>query len=202
MTETGQDGEGAFLSSYFKDLPPGERLLVDVGAYGKEFSNSWGLLSAGWKGLLIEANPQRVPVIESDFAGLDFKLLNVAIGNQNATDKLYIHNRIGSSSLLPDWSPEGKTGQVVDVSVRVFAEVLRENSVPSNFPLLNIDTEGMDKEILDGLLKTEFKPRAILTEVFSYGSDTKSVLFFLNYGYRFVNRFEIGNPWGNMMFAR
>lgn len=197
-----QGGEGRFLCNHFKDCPPEEKFLVDVGAYGRQNSNSWNLISEGWKGLLIEANPQRVPVIETDFAGLDYKLLNIAVGSSNTTDKLLIHSREGSSSFLPTWEPEGCTGQTIEVQVRILAEVLREQAVRSDFSLLCVDIEGMDKEIIDGLLVTEFRPKAIVTEVFSYGSDTKAVLFFLNHGYKFLYRFEVGNPWGNMMFVR
>lgn len=200
--DTSQGGEGTFLCDFFKGLPSQERILVDVGAYGREISNTWNLMTEGWKGLLIEANPNLIPVIQKGFDGLDYTLLNIAVGTVNTVEKLHIHGRIGSSSLLPDWEPSGKTGQMIDVPVRVFVEVLRENAIPKEFSLLCVDTEGMDKEIIGALLKTEFKPRVIVTEVYSYGTDAEAESFFMNQGYRLLRRFEPGNMWGNMIFAR
>lgn len=202
MRDTSQGGESSFLLLHFKDADPKKSFLVDVGAYGAENSNTMGLLQWGWQGLLIEANPERIPVIDQDFIGCNYKLLNIAVGDKNGTAKLLLHSRVGSSSFLPTWEPQGANGNEVEVTMRVFAETLRENAVPVDFDLLQVDAEGMDKDIIDGLLRTEFRPKAIMTEVYSYGPDTQAVLFFKQRGYRFVKRFEPGNRWGNMFFVR
>ena len=200
--DVSQGGEGKYLCDHFHRIPEGERVLVDVGVYGKEVSNSWNLLTEGWKGLLIEANPMRIPIIMQDFFKLKYTLVNVAVGSSNTTAELMVHDRIGSSSMLPDWEPEGFHGQTITVKVRVLAELLRENGIPSDFTLLCIDVEGMDKEIIGGLLNTEFKPKVIVTEVFSYGTVNGAELFFRNRGYKLIKVFEPGNPYGNIIFVK
>jgi FkbM family methyltransferase len=197
--DTSQGGEATHLRWLFRNEKR-KPYLVDVGAYGKQYSNTWPLLVLGWKGLLIEANPNRVPVIEQDFAGLDYALMAYAVGTSEGFAKLRIHAREGSSSLLSEWEPEGCTGQEVEVPVRDFIQVLRKNLVPVNFDLLCIDTEGMDKVLFEYLMTSEFRPRFIMTEAFSYGTDEQAVELYKQHGYRFTKRFEPGNQWGNFLF--
>lgn len=55
-------------------------VVVDVGARGKARSNSWDVMTTfGWRGLLIEANPNLHDAIRRDFEGLDFQLIHCAV---------------------------------------------------------------------------------------------------------------------------
>lgn len=54
-----QRGEDKLLENIFKILGIKEGYLVDVGAYGKELSNTYHFLEQGWSGLLIESDEAR-----------------------------------------------------------------------------------------------------------------------------------------------
>src|ERR1044072_4552668 len=65
-------------------------MIVDVGALGKEGSNSYDLLSQlEWRGILVEANPNSWEKIEREFAGLKASLVRCAVSD--VEDKVVLH---------------------------------------------------------------------------------------------------------------
>jgi hypothetical protein len=60
---------------------PGKN-IVDVGANGRERSNSYDLmLLFGWRGLLIEANPSLADKIRAEFNGVNYTLVTCAVSD-------------------------------------------------------------------------------------------------------------------------
>lgn len=154
-----------------------DRWVVDVGARGKERSNSWDLLkSFGWKGLLIEANTALIPEIESDFAGLDFQLLNCAVSDYEGESTFYIGVNDDVSSLDKEASSGwGPLAGEMKVPVRRLAPLLKDHGVPEKFGLLSIDIEGEDIKVLNDLIATSaYRPRWVLIEA-SYNFNTKAL---------------------------
>ena len=76
------------------------KIIVDVGARGRERSNSFDLLRHfGWRGLLIEANPSLLESIRADFAGTDFFLEFCAVSDYEGRAEFYFGVNDDVSSL-------------------------------------------------------------------------------------------------------
>jgi len=197
--DTSEHGEQKFIEKFFEDHPPKYNFVVDVGAYGKELSNSFALLAAGWKGLLIEADPQRCKRIKKEFAGLSYVLINAGVSDIVSRLPFHIHSCPGHSSFKEDWYKNTLTNKKIMVDVFPLADHLERAKVPYDFDFLTIDTEGLDFIVMRNFFEfSKYRPGLIITESTSYPSGQE---FFKNYGYELINFF--GAPgWGNYVFAR
>ena len=196
---TSQHGDQEVIFKYFSEHPPQSRTLVDVGAFGRDMSNTFALLQLGWKGLMIEANPDRFKACEKDFAGLDVKILNIGIGSAKGRLPLHLHSELGHDSFLEDWYPQDKMNKTLSVEVRPLKDVLIEEGVPEFFDLLSVDTEGLDEKIMKKFLSnSDFRPALIITEAASY---VDAPALFKKYGYSLL--VKTGNTeYGNFVFSR
>ncbi len=197
--DVSQHGEKEIINKYFEDHPPKYKQVVDVGAFGKQLSNSFSLLQDGWKGLLVEAYPARIPIIKKEFSGLDFIILPLGVGLQKGKLPFFIHTVPEHNSFRQDWYPDTLTSKKRFIDVLPLPDILSAYNVPLDFDFLTIDTEGLDKVILfDLLLKTEFRPGLIITECTSYADDFSA---FTTTGYKQIG--FIGEPGlGNAIFGR
>jgi len=194
-----QFGEHELLTELFKRFPPQNKFLVDVGALGKQFSNTWELLSQGWKGIVIDADPYRIETIRQDFAGLNAEVVHVGVSDSEGELDFHLHSAIGHNSFLSDWYPATATDQSVKVKTRPLADILKERNVQRDFDLLSVDTEGFDERIMKALLSgSEYRPRVVITECTSYADAAK---LFGDNGYSFYRM--TGNPqYGNLIYVR
>jgi FkbM family methyltransferase len=165
VIEHSQFGEGAFLIKYFDEIPPRYRLLVDVGAFGVELSNTYDLIACcGWGGLLIEPMPIEVfwdPLKEAMKERKDIKILNVAISDSRGVASGYIHEIPGHNSLIF----EQESHERKEIVTRTLPDVLKEERIPNDFDLLSVDTEGLDYLIIRNLLEeSDYRPRVIVVE--------------------------------------
>jgi len=142
------------------------RFVVDVGANGITGSNSYDLLRHfGWKGLLIEANPQRCEAVRRDFAGLNFELVNVAISDYAgfATFFLGVNDDVSSldASTTEVW---GELRGELRVQVERLSSLLNAREVPKDYDLLSVDAEGEDVRILNESTAEGFLPQWVIME--------------------------------------
>lgn len=142
------------------------RLVVDVGARGKERSNSFDLLkSFGWRGLLIEANPALADQIRIDFAGLDVALEVCAASDWEGEATFHLGINDDVSSLNPEaalgW---GETRGAITVPVLRLPTLLERHAVPRDFDLLSIDIEGEDIRVLNDTVAQGWTPRWVIIE--------------------------------------
>jgi FkbM family methyltransferase len=194
-----QNGEQDIIEKYFNENPPKYKTIVDVGAYGAEMSNSLALMKTGWFGLLIEANPARMPIIKQDFSGLNYDLINVAMGPVTGSKTYYLHKVPGHNSFIHDRYPDTLTGKTRQILMQKLGDVLTEKIIPIDFDYLSIDTEGMDFLIMQQLFtETEFRPRLIVSEITSY-QDAEA--FYTAAGYSILHITK-DNKWGNVIAAR
>jgi FkbM family methyltransferase len=192
MKDYSQHGEQGILIDYFAKNPSKYSLIVDVGAYGAELSNSMGLLREGWVGLLIEANPSRIPIIEQEFASEIVKIINCGVYDVEGEMNFYHHDVESHSSFLPGWIEETKNDQVTSIKVRLLADILKENYIPTDFDVLTVDAEGMDEKILASLMSSDYRPRVIVVE-----KNIKSSLNLYDFGYSVFSETE-----GNLLFEK
>jgi FkbM family methyltransferase len=153
------------------------QIVVDIGARGRDRSNSYNLMKDfGWKGVLVEANPFLVDSIRAEFDGLDYALVNCAVGDTPGTLPFHIGVNDDVSSLLAEHaSAWGDIQRTVDVEVRRLADVLRDHEVPTSFGVLSLDIEGLDVRVLNDLIvNSDYRPTVVIIEA-SYDFTTKTL---------------------------
>jgi len=160
-----QFGEGNFLRRYFEEVRPKYRLLVDVGAFGIELSNTYDLIVSGnWGGLLIEPMPVEVfwdPLREAVKERKNIKILNIAVSDLREVATTYIHKTPGHNSLVFEQESEEKG----EIMTRTLSDVLEEEGIPIDLDLLSVDTEGLDYRIIKNLFeKSNYRPKVIVVE--------------------------------------
>lgn len=171
-----QNGEFRLFLDHFLAMGARHKVIVDVGANGRERSNSFDLMKYfGWKGLLIEANPSLWPSIERDFAGLDYRLVRGGVAEQEGVMPLFLGIHDDISSLIRDSVVAfGEVRGEVAVAVRRLGDILADHDVPKNFDILSLDIEGLDISVLNDLLAaTDYRPELISIETsmnFAYRS--------------------------------
>lgn len=167
INSNAQYGEVALLLREWADSAVTSRVVVDVGARGRERSNSWDLMRHfGWRGLLVEANPLLLPCIRQEFEGLDYTLVGVAVSDYAGTAELTIGSNDDVSSLDPaaagSW---GATRGTVRVEVCRLPDLLAEHGVNTRFGLLSLDIEGEDVKVLvDLITRSDYRPDYIIIE--------------------------------------
>lgn len=162
-----QFGEIALLLKEWARRSVVNQIVVDVGARGRERSNSWDLMKHfGWRGLLVEANPSLLPKIHTDFSDLDYTLVSNAVSDFNGEAEFTIGSNDDVSSLnaavAAAW---GKTRGAVQVKVRRLPEILAEHGIPLEFGLLSLDIEGEDVKVLaDTIAFSKYRPDYVIIE--------------------------------------
>jgi FkbM family methyltransferase len=181
-----QHGEAEFVDSFFAGKPPKHRFFVDVGAFGRGLSNTWSLAKEkGWKGVLVEANPERIPELRREFEGADVVVVAGAAGGDWDVSCLHLHTVQYHNSLRKDWYENTRTGKSVFVVVAPLASMLVSCGAPVDFDFLSVDTEGMDETVMRGLFGDGmYRPALVATESTSY-ADADG--FFKGNGYDLVH---------------
>ena len=166
-TDHSQYGEYKVIRYHFALQKSKYDIIVDVGARGKNGSNSFDLLEQhGWTGLLVEANPGLWDSIEADFSGLAFKLVRCAVSDSPGKLPFYLGVNDDVSSLSSEqaeiWGP---VRGVVEVEARTLGDILREEAVPFDFDVLSLDIEGHDVRVFNNLIaETDYRPTMVLIE--------------------------------------
>jgi len=158
-------GEGNFLRKYFDGVAPKYKLLIDVGAFGIELSNTYDLIVFdNWGGFLIEPMPIEVfwnPLREAVKERKNIKILNVAISDSREVATGYIHETPGYNSLVFEEESQWKK----EIPARTLPDVLRDERIPIDFDLLSVDTEGLDYRIIRNLFEESgYRPKVIVVE--------------------------------------
>lgn len=175
LSDHTQFGELKLLLRHLVRSGSRHQLIVDVGARGRERSNSFDLLSDfGWRGLLVEANPHLINGINAEFQGLDYALESCAVGPVEGTLPFYIGANDDVSSLkrsaAAGW---GELKGEIEVPVFRLVSLLEKHQVPADFDLLSLDIEGLDVDVLNDLIDiSPYRPAIIIIEA-SYGGQTK-----------------------------
>jgi FkbM family methyltransferase len=148
-------------------------IFVEVGAYdGFTYSNSFGLLSRGWSGHLIEPNPNILNCLRGNLSGLQCEIYEYAIGK---SDELAHFYSLGPYSGLDlehlnkvqesDWYRKEFELSESTVCVRT-AKSFYEDAKLDKFDLLIVDVEGMNYEVLVEMLSAcKRLPKMVVCEI-------------------------------------
>ena len=156
------DMEEALKADYFSETPAG--FFVDVGANApKDGSQTWAMESRGWRGVLIEPQPDLAEQLRRERQAAVYAV--ACSTPENAGKTLTLHLAGIQSSLKPDFYAAGmQRAGSVEVPVMTLDQVLEDAGAPCPLDFVSIDVEGHDIEVLNGFDLARWKPRLLFIE--------------------------------------
>lgn len=142
-------------------LPEDFGLYVDCGAHAHEdCSNTYRFWKKGWRGLLVEPLPSAWPNLLANRTR-DF-LCPYAASNEEGFASLRVCR--GMSSLQADWPIEAT--EVISVRTMPLRDILKlwNGCDWTKTKLLSIDCEGHERQVLEGVDWSTFRPEVICIE--------------------------------------
>lgn len=159
-------GEDVLLRRLLKTVSHGT--YVDVGCNHPIIgSNTYGLYSDGWSGLVIDPNPKFV----IDYRQVRPRDIHVVAGIAAETGSMTYHvfdpdvfntlSRVQAAEMIAQG--RRKLGEAIVPCVRL-SDLIAEHLGDRQIDILNIDCEGMDLEVLQTLDFNANRPTAIVVE--------------------------------------
>jgi FkbM family methyltransferase len=171
-----QNYEDLIIENLFDENYIGKYL--EIGAYHpSRLSNTYRLYKKGWRGIVVEPNPE-VKNIFSKIRPGD-KFLNIGISDKNQTLDYYqfLIPALNTFSKI-EVDKNIKKGHKLENVVKIKTEKIDE-IIDEKIDFLSIDTEGFDEMILENWLWKKRKPRVICVE----GKTKKVILLLADQGY-------------------
>lgn len=166
--------------------------FVDVGANDPHHgSQSWHLEQHGWRGILVEPQPDLAARLRETRKGRVFAVACSSPQNTGRTLSLHLAGPMSAldrGRMAPGAIPE----KAMKVPVRTLDDILEEAGAPAPLQFLSLDVEGHELEVLAGFDVARWRPRLILIE--DHVSGLKKHRFLCRLGYRLVRRTE-NNGW-------
>lgn len=195
-----QYDEDEFLASYFKGK---NGTFLDVGALdGICCSNTHLLWRAGWRGLMVEANPATFQDLMRNFLMAENVrvLWGAVVGDARFASTQFWQDKKegGWSSTNRKWVaswPADHQRNMIHVPAFSINEVYRMVAGDGQCDLLSIDTEGADAEILESMAP-HVKPSLIVCETDKPGSKERCNAAMLKRSYK-----EVWTNVGNTAYA-
>ena len=160
------DNEDTAVLNYFKDKKNG--FYVDVGCYHPIHRNNTYLLhKQDWKGVNIDTSEFSIDL----FNHARPKDLNYhcAISNKNEIIKLFYQKELSQLSTTErDQAETVFQGNIKEKEIHAFTldEILNRNKYKdTKIDFLDIDVEGADLKVLEGLSFDKFKPELVCVEI-------------------------------------
>ena len=160
------DNEDTAVLNYFKDKKNG--FYVDVGCYHPIHRNNTYLLhKKNWSGINIDTSQFSIDLFNY-MRPNDFNY-NCAISNKNEYIKLFYQKELSQlSTIEKDQAETVFQGNIKEKEVKAFTldEILnRDKYKNSKIDFLDIDVEGADLKVLEGLSFDKFKPELVCVEI-------------------------------------
>ena len=160
------DNEDTAILDYFKDKKSG--FYVDVGCYHPiHRNNTYLLYKQNWRGINIDVSQFSVELF--DHLRPDDLNYNCAVSNKNETVKLFFQKELSQLSTTEnDQAKKVFQGNIKEKEIQAFTldEILnRDKYKNAKIDFLNIDVEGADFKVLDGLSFQKFNPELICVEI-------------------------------------
>ena len=160
------DNEDTAILDYFKDKKSG--FYVDVGCYHPiHRNNTYLLYKKNWRGINIDVSQFSVELF--DHLRPDDLNYNCAVSNKNETVKLFFQKELSQLSTIEnDQAKKVFQGNIKEKEIQAFTldEILNRDKYKNvKIDFLNIDVEGADFKVLNGLSFQKFNPELICVEI-------------------------------------
>ena len=153
----GEFGEDIFINRIFKDIKIGR--YVDVGCYHPfKGSLTAQLYKKGWNGINIDLSKSSIDLF--NIARKKDINLNLAISDFDGETNYYENSPINQqNSLIKDNDDQIK----IKIQCKRLSSILLENHY-DNFEYLNIDVEGSEQNVINGIDLGKYRPILITIE--------------------------------------
>jgi FkbM family methyltransferase len=151
------------------------KAYVQIGANvgNDDFQREIELLEESSLIVLVEPNHLLLDELKKNYSSVIEKhkvvICDKAISTKASNEKLYLYNGTGLSSLIKRKSHITPVGEI-DVELITFSDLCKTYNI-SEIELLQIDTEGLDYEIVNSIDFEEVKINALIFEVWTYSED-------------------------------
>jgi FkbM family methyltransferase len=164
-----QGGEDAIIWNTFLYVMPRENgTFLDIGSYHPfKYSNTYLLYKAGWRGCNVDPRPGSKELFDR-YRGED---INIEAGVAR-TDGRMLYYMLDAFPTLNTFSKENLerlamlnyVSRTVEIPVFSLRSVIENNPRLHRLNYLNVDAEGFELEILEGLSELDSKPEVISIE--------------------------------------
>lgn len=153
----GEFGEDVFINRIFKDIKIGR--YVDVGCYHPfKGSLTAQLYKKGWNGINIDLSKSSIDLFNI-VRKKDINL-NLAISDFDGETNYYENSPINQQNSLIKFNDNQKK---IKIQCKRLSSVLLENHY-NNFEYLNIDVEGSEQNVINGIDLGKYRPILITIE--------------------------------------
>jgi len=161
-----------FLKDYFKEKKDG--FYIDVGCYHPiRLSNTKFLYEKGWRGINIDINKKSIDLFKIT-RKKDINL-NIGIGNKNKVSEAYFKKDLFPLNTLVIDHAKKLLGEYKKKKINVYTlnSVIDNNAKNKKIDFLDIDCEGNDLKVLEGLDLNKNEIDLISIEMHGYDEKTK-----------------------------
>lgn len=190
-----QHGEENIILDYFKTHPPTSTSprFLDIGAANiNTFSNVGALIELGWGGILVEPSPYLFPnLIKTTKDNPKLLCINAAVSQHGGLVE-WFDSGGDFISTMDDHHRKLWEGQVNYLKFIIpsitAAQLLDFPAVGRHFDFVNVDVEGLNAEILAGIMKAgiTFDLLCVESEPSKPGSHDRIVDIMAGYGSRLI----------------
>jgi FkbM family methyltransferase len=160
--------------------------FVEVGANHPYLgSQSWHLEQRGWRGCLIEPQPELAERLRQTRSAKVFAAACSSPENRGQRLPFYLAGPLSALDRAR-MAPGSSVDAVIDVPVSTLDDLLSEAGSPQPLDLLSVDVEGHEIEVLRGFDFARWQPRLILIE--DHVGNLQKHRFMKASGYRLVRR--------------
>ena len=175
------DNEDLEILKYFKGKKNG--FYVDVGCYHPVHRNNTYLLyKLDWRGINIDISEFSIDLF--NYIRPDDLNYNFAISNKNEILKIYYQKELSQlSTIEKEQANKVFQGNIKEKKIQAFTlnEILAKDKYKNyEIDLLNIDAEGADLKVLEGLSFDKFMPKLICVEIHENKIKESKIFKFLN----------------------
>ena len=174
------DNEDTAVLNYFKNKKNG--FYVDVGCYHPIHWNNTHLLhTQDWSGINIDTSEFSIDLF--NYMRPKDLNYNCAISNKNEIIKLFYQKELSQlSTTVIDQAKNVFQGNIKEKKIQAFTldEILNKGKFKNNkIDFLDIDVEGADLKVLEGLSFDKFKPELICIEIHEKEIELSKIYKFL-----------------------
>ena len=167
VTSYSQCAEDLIVKMFLQVGAPTEQgFYVDVGCHHpRRGSNTFGFYKAGWCGILIDMEEDKVRVAQ--MARRRDVVVQSAISDRAEILSIYSPSEFSTNATIDADTAAHHSDyhRRNTVTTETLTEVLDRCDCPETFEFLNIDCEGNDFRVLKGLSLVKYEPKVICIEV-------------------------------------
>ncbi len=170
-----QNGEDVILASLFRKKRYG--FYVDVGAHHPErYSNTYLLYKKGWRGINIDPDPDAIRLFQRKRK----RDSNVCVGisRERGEKPFYIFSDPAVNTFSPQFAELWQKEKWIELREKVLVKTtplreILEHALPKDtyIDFLNVDAEGLDREVLESNDWARFRPEVIAIEDHGFKAD-------------------------------